>query len=41
MEIKNYQASDLLLLRRNVMRPGMESFNDVIYKTTAILFTVN
>lgn len=31
MEIKNYKASDLLLLRRNVMRPGMESFDDVIY----------
>ena len=31
MEIKYYQASDLLILRRNVMRPKMESFVDVIY----------
>ena len=31
MEIKRYNAADLLLLRRNVMRPGMESFADVIY----------
>ena len=31
MEIKTYQANDLLLLRRNVMRPGMESFEDVMY----------
>ena len=31
MEIKHYKASELLLLRRNVMRPNMESFDDVIY----------
>ena len=31
MEIKHYNSEDLLLLRRNVMRPGMESFDDVIY----------
>lgn len=31
MEIKHYKASELLLLRRNVMRPNMESFEDVIY----------
>ena len=31
MEIKNFQAEQLLTLRRNVMRPGMESFDDVIY----------
>ena len=31
MEFKKYNASDLLILRRNVMRPGMESFFDVIY----------
>ena len=31
MEIKHYKASELLLLRRNVMRPSMESFEDVIY----------
>lgn len=31
MEIKNFQAKQLLTLRRNVMRPGMESYNDVIY----------
>lgn len=31
MEIKYYKASELLLLRRNVMRPNMESFDDVIY----------
>ena len=31
MEFKKYDASDLLILRRNVMRPGMESFSDVIY----------
>lgn len=31
MEIKKYNASNILLLRRNVMRPGMESFSDVIY----------
>ena len=31
MEFKKYNAADLLLLRRNVMRPGMESFDDVIY----------
>lgn len=32
MEILNYQATDLLILRRDVMRPGMESFEDVIYQ---------
>ena len=31
MEFKKYNASDILLLRRNVMRPGMDSFVDVIY----------
>ena len=31
MEIKNYTAKDLLVLRRDVMRPGMESFEDVVY----------
>lgn len=31
MEIKHYKASELLLLRRNVMRPNMDSFEDVIY----------
>ena len=31
MEIKHYKASELLLLRRNVMRPNRESFEDVIY----------
>lgn len=31
MEIKHYKASELLLLRRNVMCPNMESFEDVIY----------
>ena len=31
MEIKKYNSSDILILRRNVMRPGMESFSDVIY----------
>ena len=31
MEIKYYKAEELLLLRRNVMRPGMQSFEDVIY----------
>lgn len=31
MIINHYNASDLLLLRRNVMRPGMSSFEDVIY----------
>ena len=31
MEIRKYKASDLLILRRNVMRPGMESFADVTY----------
>ena len=31
MEFKKYDASDILILRRNVMRPGMESFFDVIY----------
>lgn len=31
MEINYYNATDLLTLRRDVMRPGMESFSDVIY----------
>ena len=31
MEFKKYDASELLILRRNVMRPKMESFSDVIY----------
>lgn len=31
MEIKYYKAEELLVLRRDVMRPGMESFEDVIY----------
>ena len=31
MKIKTYLAKDLLLLCRNVMRPGMESFEDVMY----------
>ena len=31
MEYKKYNASDLLILRRNVMRPGMKSFSDVTY----------
>lgn len=31
MKINYYKAEELLLLRRNVMRPGMESFEDVMY----------
>ena len=31
MEFKNYHADQLLILRRDVMRPGMKSFEDVIY----------
>ena len=31
MKIKYYKAEELLILRRNVMRPGMQSFEDVIY----------
>lgn len=31
MKINYFQADQLLILRRDVMRPGMESFEDVIY----------
>ena len=32
MEIKFFEAKDIYLLRRDVLRPGMESFSDVIFK---------
>lgn len=32
MKTNYYNAADLLILRRDVMRPGMESFSDVMYE---------